>query len=866
MNRIRLIAAAAMINLAGNSLSAITNSTGTPLGGIGASYIVYNARTGGFAKGYRLTGNHWYTEKSVPGGFHLYTRVNGTAATSVKATTVDEDAQPPIYRAHYAALQNVKFDLLAFGPYATGDDSAATFPLAFFEFTVTNNNSVSAEAAVALDIDGLVGSAPVRIDGGFSTQGAENASVIAAAAASGAQVTAGSSVSDFSADGVLDNSNGHLVAVMAIVGPGQKAVFRFVVAWYQNFGSEGFYYQNYFAASSPAASWGMANFSRIRAGATAIVDRIMGSNLPSWFNNYILENLYPLMHNGQTAKDGRVAFREGTYHIIGTLDQMGHAQLPVSYNWPSINWRQMEYFARTQMRAPAEGAIHHDFGTNESMCAWDARDASDGHYDYAPQYGGISTWGDLNALFVLNIYELFLATGDTTKLRMLWPYMKKTGAWMLVQCSWGGAGSYLPMNVAATYDDGHNDKDIYCSSLFLAACSAFKEMASAMNDLAARDKWAMQFANGRNQFVQRYWTSQYFLQHPDYDAAGGYGGDGLGTEQYGAGYALARALGLPSILDDDKAQYWFRRVYPVVNFAGRMSCCWHFYEVGHAGQCGIAIGSPDSGLDVHNVDYSEYHTKNPQWVFWQGISNMQGYYSYCTAPVVWRALFLLEGYTIDNFNKRLWLRPALLKTMQNRLTNAPLLLPGNWGTFNYNGNDSAGRTQDLIVAYDKSLTMREIVLRNNTGGTSAASLVIKNGVAIAHTDSCEGTGLDAIVRIKLSQPVDLGAGGVRVLLYKNKSQLPTVGAIADNRDAPMPRPQLQVLSTDRITVTCSSPATLVVDLFSMDGRLVQSITKGLLGSGTHAFPINSRLLSDGAYVIRLTGSGIDRTVRMLVRN
>ena len=111
-----------ILSLVSPELFAAAGTTGTPLGGLGASYIVYNAAKNIFVKGYRLSGQHWYDEVKFDASFNLYTKVNGNVRTMTNMKSPREDAIIPIYNVDYDIINNIEVDLLAFGPYVTGDE------------------------------------------------------------------------------------------------------------------------------------------------------------------------------------------------------------------------------------------------------------------------------------------------------------------------------------------------------------------------------------------------------------------------------------------------------------------------------------------------------------------------------------------------------------------------------------------------------------------------------------------------------------------------------------------------------------------------------------------------------------------------
>ena len=378
----------------------------TPLGGLGTGYITYNAVSNVFKKGTQPSG--WYAETQLTGGFHFYTSVNGAVQTRLNVTTTTEDAKIPVYTADYPVLQNVHFTLLAFGPINSGDEKLAPLPLSFFEFTVTNNNTAAADAAVAWQFSPFEGGAAAKITNGISWPGAQNTAMLASVDSGTATISTGSATSEFTGSGVMGNGAGNIVAVKVSIPAGQSARIRFVYAWYRSFGSgENFYYYNYYTTSQDIATYGMQNFDAIRDNCKNMVTKTMASNLPDWFKDRLLNNLYPLMHNVQMAQDGRVAVREGCFSIVGTLDQQGHAQSPLTYWFPDHNWRQMRFWAHTQFEAARTMAP----STMTSMAGAPKPCARGTIIITVTTVLELTNGTFCNLHFIIGTYELFLASG-----------------------------------------------------------------------------------------------------------------------------------------------------------------------------------------------------------------------------------------------------------------------------------------------------------------------------------------------------------------------------------------------------------------------------------------------------------------------
>ncbi len=449
--------------LAFAGLWALQNTKGTPLGGLGTGYVVFDARSGDFAASQKVPPaasdmvGEFSNKKSSSCGFHLF--ANGQSVKKAKDSS-NEDAKLPLYKVTFDPVGNVTFSLNACGPFIPGDsplyEKLAHSPLAFFEMTAVNGNTAAVEAAAALEFSNTSGAANLLGGANSGTNDAAannkaisfdgtandgNAYLQADCDVAAATFSAGA-LGDFLTTGTLTNGAGNVVAAKCTIPANGAARFKFVLSWWRTFVSdvdrygsghvdeENYYYHNYYANSKAAGRFGMENFDAVVGGVTSMVSRVMGSNFPEWYKDRLLNNAYPLIHNSQCAQDGRVAFWEGGWPVIGTFDQGQHAALWFTFNWPGMQWRELQYRARTSHpgvgndAADLKGQIHHDVNSGPEkwtpdahfMCPWDNWQ----HDDY--WWGKNTTnWADLNCMFIFKAYELMLATGNRDSLIRYFP-------------------------------------------------------------------------------------------------------------------------------------------------------------------------------------------------------------------------------------------------------------------------------------------------------------------------------------------------------------------------------------------------------------------------------------------------------------
>jgi Predicted bile acid beta-glucosidase len=869
--------------LATTSLWALAQTMGTPIGGMGTGYIVYNARTGDFATSGKIMPpasdavSEFSNKQSTSSGFHFF--ANGQS--KIKATTTTEDAKCPVYTADFGATGGVTFTLTAFGPFIPGSNPLYTqlahSPLAYFEITATNGNAAAVDAAVALEftnqsstVAGLLGGANTGTSTAsskalaYGTTATENAYLLAGCSDASASYSTGA-IGTFATSGVLSGGDGNIVSAKSNIAANGSVRFKFVFAWWRQFrnptrGNEDYYYHNFYTNSQAAAEFGMTNFDAVKSGATSIVSRVMACNFPDWYKDRLLNNLYPLIHNSQCAKDGRVGFWEGRYPIIGTIDQGEHAALWYIFNWPSNQWRELQFWARSAHTGVGEatnlkGQIHHDFNAGPSswttdahfMFAWD-------DYLHADYWYQVTTtdWSDLNAMFIYKAYELMLATGDRDSLTKYWPYLKNTADRIIVQCG----STHLPTNSKSTYDNG-GIMATYASGTALTAFLAMAEMAKFLNDAASATKYSDWYTAGRAEFAPTYFNSTF--------------GTGKNTSESDvAGYSWARYFGFPAIMDSNVVTTGCNRLWTYYSAQSSTRAKlggWHFYTYDHWGGAAIAIGQQDTAMAVNKWDYDYYYTANPGYVFWQDLQATNNTYaSYMTAPCAWRSLFQMTGYLLDNANNRLWIRPMVPSTMAKKITSAPLINPTGWGTLTYDETISGSRFQNMTVTFDSLITVKQIVLKNNTGTAAPGVTVTNNGTAVTGaTVAAEGSGYEKNIRVTFSSPIQIGPQGATIQVFNtaqgvtNASPFPVHPALSIHSS--------RIISGKPVLFTVDVPGRVSLDLIGINGAMICTILNTPLSAGPHEFMWDGGLnqsarVGSGMAVLRLSSSGntITKTV------
>jgi hypothetical protein len=874
---------------------ALSGTKGTPIGGMGTGYVKFNALTGNFAASGKVPPaasdgeSEFSKRKSGSSGFHFY--AGGKTTKKARATTDNEDAKCPVYTADFGKTGDVDFSLTAFGPFIPGDNELnfqlATSPLAFFEITAKNTGHVAVDVAAAMEFSNtnaldrnlLGGADHGEVDSSSNNKAisypgygnAGNAYLIVDCNNSAATYSAGS-IGNFFTDGKLSNENGDLVSAKCNIPAGDSVKFKFTLAWWRTFVSkvdrynngkvdeENYYYHNFYKDSKSAALFGVSHFDNVCTAMKSMVSRVMGSNFPEWYKDRLLNNTYPLIHNTQCAKDGRMAFWEGHYPIIGTIDQAEHAALFYIANWPKHQWNELKYWlstSHTGVGEPAElkGQIHHDFNSapknwedaSHFMAPWDNYSRQD--YWWCPD--NTKKWSDLNSMAIFKAYELMLATGNLDSMKVYFPQVLKTGD-RLLRMSSPRPGEHLPIECMSTYDQSAELTPQYASGVALTSFLAMEDMAKFVGDTITARKYRDWYNIAKIEFT--YQNNTDFCTSRDF------------AEGDVAGYSWAHYLCLEPIMDSAFINGSCKRLSSLYTSKSALRDKlgqWHFYTYDHWGGAEIARGNPDEAMMIHKWDYDYYYTESPAYTFWQDLQKTNSAYaSYMTGPTVWRSYYQMTGYLLDNAHKRLWIRPQVPSEMDSTITNAALPNPYGWGTLNYNGKIKGDLTQLIKVSFDSTIAIKEIVLNNNTGSSSPVVKITQNGADLGFTSTLDTFALEKNIHVMLNETLNLGSSGIEIKVYKQSGGLGKFGFVNDvvQKTAVLSFPGNRISAGHPISYSIDVDGGVSMELLSLNGKKIGTIfSSRSMTAGKHSFVWNGQTvdgnrINSSILILRLTSS------------
>lgn len=878
---ITLVAGSVFLSNAQPPEYAIDGTTGTPLGGIGSGAIKFCSHNGTFAGTWRTPCalDDFKTEAMPSTQFQFFSQKgSSTPVTVPKLSAVltggraDDDAVYPIQTANFGKTNDVSVRMTAFCPWDLPNDKLMSYPYAFFQFSVSNTGS--ADVTVAVAFQASMGSPVFVAEKGITgTDGSLKRAVYVASDDPTVKITAGND-NGFMTNGECNNTVSgtvNKVAAKVTLAAGQTKLIKFVYAWYNDVkGDEGqkdgmFYYMNDFTDAGAVAAKGLENFDKFRNNALGFVGRIRGSNLPSWIKNQTLASLSNLTNNSMYRKDGRYAHTEGQWSTNGTMDQMFHSRYIFANILPSLNWNELRYWARTQKTNPA-GQIHHDVDSCSDiadyklsrnmayMCPWDAQQ----HQDYRD----IDKWMDLNAVYILSVYEAFIQTGDTAQLSYFWPSVDKAGKRLITQLTEDNRGSekypYLfSKGTQNTYDaDGTNDMSAYNNSIGIPAFKSLAILAGLKNDATQQALYTKYYDSMRVSFPKYYFTSLNFPQ--------------LRTENIATGLWESFFVKFGEQVDSAKLVYMIgelRKKYdPIGGGLGYESGSyneWSEYLVAHFGGVCLQTGfsSEWQGLqkDWYNRIFDNrnlvYNTElgipqkvaTPKYI----ATSYSGFNQYISAPVLWRLYYTIAGYFRNKSTNELWLEPIIPSTfnttMDHKLSGATVFSPEGPATIDFRESGTGFKVQEIIFKTDNPITVTNLYVKDRGLATNYVKI---NGVAVDNAKIQKvGTGFDKKLKISFNSDI---SSTLTISVSDDPNfimSLPVIHKVQQVKIANQP-----VFTTYRNGITIVTPASrsYSISITGLNGKTIQQYHG--VGSQTYQIgttQLNGNRLSSGVYVVKV---------------
>ena len=863
----------------------IDGTTGAPLGGIGAGAIKFCAHNGTFAGAFRTPCALDDFKAQSNTQFQFYSKNGSSVVTKEKLSAVitngraDDDAVYPVHYANFGTINGVAATLTAFTPWDLSNVDLMCYPYAFFQIDLKNTTTGSIDAAVAFQTQFT--SASIVSGKGVKDGDAQivfERAVYIATDDPDAVISAGND-DGFLASGQCNNQvsgTTNKVAAKVALAAGQSKSFKFVYAWHNDVtGFEGihdgmFYYLNLFKHEvGPVADTGLAHFDQFRDNAVALVTRMRTSNLPAWLKNQTLTSLANLTNNSMYRQDGRYAHTEGQWSTNGTMDQMFHSRQIYAAVVPSLNWNELHYWARTQKTDPI-GQIHHDIDSCSDdenytmsrnmayMCPWDAKQ----HHDYRP----IDLWVDLNCVYILSVYEAFIATADTAELSFLWPSVKLAGQRVITQMTNNNRGSdgypYLfSASTQNTYDaDGTTDMSAYNNSLAMTTFKSLSVMSTIKGEQALVTQFNKYYDSIRTEFPQYYFTASHF--------------PAIRSENVMTGQWLNYFLRFGELMDSAKQVYALSQLNNLYNpTAGFQSAAktyaeWSEYLISHYGGFALQTGryAEWQGLQydwyqrifnnrdlVYNIELGiPDKVTTPKYL----ATSLSGFNHYLSVPVVWRNYYTIVGYQRNKYTKELWLEPCLPSSSQftainHTLTDALVLSAEGSATISFKETGTAYKVQDIMFKPDNPIEVTDLFIKDKELATNYVKI---NGVLVDNSKVTKvGTGFAK--ELKISYNGSIPSSGLTVTVSDDPNFSSSFAGIRNNGNRVIPRTRA-IFSSTRNSFTIATPPShsYTIHICDLNGRTLK-VLRGHGAANVRVYSSTRRMensLSPGIYAVRVS--------------
>jgi hypothetical protein len=742
--------------MAGSSMSAVTGTAGTPLGGIGSGAAKFNASTGRFAiceRGGPLQPHDFYRLDSTC--FQLYVKRGSAVTTKNPLIGASDDATFPYHRVDFGPQGGVSVKMTGYCPVNFRNYQEMGIPCALYEFTLQNTEATAVDVACALRVE--TSGTPTLVGGkGFYSTGVMQRGAFAQSDDPSAQVTVGSDNGFFTSGTCSNALSGTLNRTCAKItlAANQTKKVQFVLAWYFT-DCDQYYFTTVFANAGAVGQTALTRFTRYRDAVEGFVTRFQASDVPDWFKELLLVSLSPMTTNSIMATNLRMEIGEGqSWSDMGTMDQTWHSRMIQILLMPEMEWKTLEWWAGVQ---DTDGTMPHDFGKFD----WG------GCYNYPamvqPGAGQVLHWVDHQSGFIIGAYEAFVATNNRERLQWFWPYLKKAAAKMLVYLSQDGQPAAYPYtydnpNRKSTYDAGNADNRVYNSAHLSIA---FKLMArlAGWQEPALQTHYDSIAKVSIDSYQRRWLTSGY-----------------TGAEYELTAQWLANVLRFDGFYSKASLDY----ALPLMINANQTIQGWINYGVCHPGGLFLQMGQWNAWRALyHDGLYSRLSNSANSPYAWglDGIKSPRDMVgsrdNYCVLPVHWRNYFDLTGFYRNAATGEVWLEPILPPEMNHIMTNALFVCPETWGAISCSEMiTSSSTTRTLSLKPDSNLVVSTMYVKDTYGPTVKAYV---NG-SIQNTSRI-GTAYSK--RVKINWSGTIPPAGIRVEVSDDPGFLPT--ALSHNR-------------------------------------------------------------------------------------
>jgi uncharacterized protein (DUF608 family) len=467
--------------------------------------------------------------------------------------------------------------------------------------------------------------------------------------------------------------------------PGQEKDFQFIITWFfpnrvKNWNednlSNGFvknHYCNLFDNAWNVGEYTVKNLERLEAYSRKFSNALFESTLPDYVLEAVAANITVL--RSPTCfwlEDGSFLGWEGSLEKYGSgagscTHVWNYAQTP-AFLFPSLerSMRKIEFNLETDEQGKMSFRTFRILGLEP----WGRQPAADG------QMGAI-----------LRLYREWKLSGDNEFLKSVWSGAKR--ALEFAFSYWDTDGDMvLDSRQHNTYDIDFIGPNSLVNSLFYGALKAASEMAEALGDLEASEKYYNAFKAGSRKMDELLWNGEYYIQKIEDENIARYQyGKGCLSDQV-FGQLMCHMAGLGYILPKEHVKkalqsvvkYNFRkdfylhnsvqRTYIFNDEQGLLVCSWpkggrprfpflYSDEVWTGIEYQVAAhlifeGYVDEGLLLVKAvrDRHDGYKRNP-W------NEVECGYHYARSMSSWAVLIALSGFRYDLVNKRIGFFPKI---------------------------------------------------------------------------------------------------------------------------------------------------------------------------------------------------------------
>lgn len=665
----------------------VNGTTGTPLGGFGCGGVKFNATCGRFAVMTTPPADAYDFQERK--GSSISLAVDGSVTKSMKAAIIDgrpcDDAFWPLHRIDFGTVNGIAAKMTGYSPLDNVDYDNMHLPYALFEVTLTNTRKQKA-----------------NIDFTFHWNLRTDSMASWALAARCSQHRA------------VISSTDQQVSVKTLLKDGETVTIKYVLAWYNRTDPELGYYMNLYKEPEAIAEHGLNVFDRLKQNAENIAERMRASSLPGWLKNQVQNTLAAVVINSMYKKDGRAAFAEGQWTCFGTMDQMWVARKIINELLPRYTWQEVDYWARTQMK---NGQIHHDCNYQNKakdkarrslLVGWDDTEHDD--------YRNVQKWVDLNAGFIISVYEVYKATADRDHFLRLWPNMKRAAQRIIQQVKEYGSKDYPYTFLGSenSYDHGGNP-DPYNATISAVAYIIMEQLAREQGETDVADTYAKALQQVRTSFHNRYVVARHPLT-------------GMHCESVFAGQWLALHLQLGEIWPKEDTDFiltqldsYYKPLEQGLGFPKGTYDEWTPYILTHYGGLLLHTGQTDKWEAMQKDAYMRQYlnrdlvfdhrlnvlpvSDKPKWI----ATNIKSKGQYISIPAIWRNYYDIVGFHRDQRTKELWIGPKFRQDMEK----AMFVCPEGYGAVSCRKTPEG---KELFVETERPMSVSTLYLTDDIDG------------------------------------------------------------------------------------------------------------------------------------------------------